>query len=97
MSKTAGRPGEIALDDILSDNRLLRWLLCRLDVDSVRGSVFLAAISIGPFIVLGLAAFYEGRFGLGSMIDSKIVDDTTVLGMSFLGDTMVWPYFFLCR
>lgn len=44
-----------------------------------------------PIIILSLATYYEDRFFLGSVALPSL-EHGQVLGMSFLGDTMVWPF-----
>ncbi len=54
------------------------------------------AIVVAMLLTLSAAASTEGRFGLGSVLGpSSDNPDLRLKGMSFLGDTMVWPFLFL--
>ncbi|MES9902141.1 MAG: hypothetical protein ABW168_05595 [Sedimenticola sp.] len=54
-------------------------------------SIIFSAFCIIPLVLLSSVTLYEGRFYLGSIftVDNNL---GAVLGMSFLGDTMVWPF-----
>lgn len=54
----------------------------------------LASLILISLTALSLVTFLEGRFGYGS-VTAPVEGVGTVLGMSFLGDTMVWPFIFL--
>ena len=69
---------------------LYRWF----GLDSRRKQVHTALLVIVPSLVMALAAYSEGRFFLGS-VTATIPGIGQVLGMSYLGDTMVWPFSFL--
>lgn len=87
--------------EVMASNPLLARLLDLMSFDRRRGSlVFLALVAV-PAIALSLATLSEQRFEMGSVTATRTlateagVQEREVLGMSFLGDTMVWPYFLL--
>ncbi len=92
-------------DELLRSDPVLRRLLRLVWFDSAifpriesKVAVYLPALIVVPFILLGGAAILENRFFLGSLFELDILIDQKeeqVIGMSFLGDTMVWPFFFL--
>jgi hypothetical protein len=86
----------ITRDEILCNDGILRSILGVLRPDRLRGWLcFIAAVAV-PLIVLGAATIHEGRFAKGSVAGpSPEFYGRWVRGMSFVGDTMVWPYIVL--
>jgi len=87
---------QITRDDILQRDRLLAFWLDRLKADSARGIIYLVLAIVLPLLILSTAALIEGRFGPGALVaPSPDAPRLGVRGMSFVGDTMVWPYVLL--
>tara|TARA_Y100000031_G_C7898442_1_gene238425 strand:- start:12 stop:431 length:420 start_codon:yes stop_codon:yes gene_type:complete len=64
-----------------------------LSVENRQTLLKLFAVVTLPLVVLGCATWYEERFHFGSV--TRSMDGYgDLLGMSFLGDTMVWPFVF---
>lgn len=82
--------------DILDGDRLLRLWLDRLKLDSARyvWATFFAIAT--PLLVFWIVTSIEHRFELGSVVGPSLDHpELRVKGMSFLGDTMVWPFVIL--
>jgi len=73
--------------------RLWSWIGVRSDKPPIG---FLLAV-IFPLLLLGTIAGLEEAFSIGSVREDVTVNDVphAIVGMSFLGDAMVWPYCFL--
>lgn len=86
----------VGREDILERDRLLRFWLDRLRLTSVSSIVFGLAMILLPLTIFVLATNLERRFSLGS-VTMPAPDGALghLVGMSFLGDTMVWPFVLL--
>ncbi len=86
----------ISRRDLLVNDPGLRQILNWLHLNSWKsGGRFLLAASV-PLIIFTAITVYEGRFELGSVTwPSEELGRRRVRGMSFLGDTMVWPFIIL--
>ncbi len=84
----------ITRDDMLSSDPLLRLWLDRLPALSARAMSLLTLVILLPLAALGAASAHEARFFTRSL-DCLPAAGTVLRGMSFLGDTMVWPFVFL--
>jgi hypothetical protein len=80
-------------DDILRHDRLLRRALDALRLDNLGGWLRLLAVIVVPLALLSFVTRLEGRFEWGSV--TRQIGCDKLRGMSFLGDTMVWPYVIL--
>jgi hypothetical protein len=86
----------ISRDEILGDDPLLGLWMNRLYPLSSRSLLFFLIVTLIPLALLILAAGFEQRLYLHSMDCSLGKAGTIgVPGMSFLGDSMVWPYVIL--
>lgn len=81
---------------VLQRDGLLRPWLRWLGLRSPAERLLFAATVLVPFVVLSAATILEGRFAPGSVraADAR-VSGGSIGGMSFLGDTMVWPLMLL--
>ncbi len=87
---------KIHRSDLLHNEPGLRFGLDLIRLDSARGLLRLAAVILFPLLIFTAVTLYEGRFGLGSVTWlSGELGSRRVRGMSFLGDTMVWPFVIL--
>jgi hypothetical protein len=86
----AENSGEFELENAKAALPILWRLADAIGFDSRKRIVVLLAVMFAPPVVLGLAAFFEGRFFLGSL--TKTTTYGEALGMSYLGDSMVWPF-----
>jgi hypothetical protein len=85
--------GRISRDQILHGDQLLGFWLNQLSPLSARSLLFFLAVALLPLAVLASAAAAENRFFLGSMDCRPAASPGLVFpGMSFLGDSMVWPF-----
>lgn len=83
----------ITRQDIIGNHRLVRLALSCADTSSIRGLAALSGIILLPLIILSAVSVAEGRFLPGSVTAPlEHPQATEVLGMSFVGDTMVWPF-----
>lgn len=97
LSRNAAGMPTLTRDDLLQRDRLLRfWLDLIRPGGSSSASMLLLMIAV-PLVVTGVAALLEGRFFLGKFHGTVMVNEQAydVVGMSYLGDTMVWPFMFL--
>ena len=100
----------IVRGEVLTNDGALRVGLEYLRLDAPRGLIHLSALILLPLMIFAVVTTHEGRFGRGSVTrvigqpfggitrvveDPKALDGETVRGMSFLGDTMVWPFVLL--
>ena len=58
--------------------------------DSLPGILRLLALALIPLLALGILAHLEGVFWYNSL--NVAVPEGVAIGMSFMGDTMVWPF-----
>jgi hypothetical protein len=78
-------------DDVLDPQSIVGRLTALFDLRTsrqLRNTLLLMAV---PFGLLSAAALHDGRFYFKSLA-TVIEPYGKVLGMSFLGDTMVWPF-----
>jgi len=90
--------GVVTRRDILRHDRFLRRILDLLRLDRLGGWLRLILVIAGPLALLGFVTWWEDCFEWGSVTGPVAVKAGvwfTVRGMSFLGDTMVWPYMIL--
>ena len=80
----------ITEDAILKSDPILEIILRHSGGTRPRTFLFLLILPLALFFYFMFVTKAECRFWLQSLID-----DDGYLGMSFLGDSMVWPYFFL--
>ncbi|MES9831920.1 MAG: hypothetical protein ABW139_06715 [Candidatus Thiodiazotropha sp. DIVDIV] len=82
---------DFSSQDIFSSHRLTfhasQFLTKNLDTQWYR----IGLLIFLPLIILSFATYYEGVFILGSVTFAS-PEHGQILGMSFLGDTMVWPF-----
>ncbi len=80
-------------NDLLKNEPALRLVLDLLRLESARGFLRLIMVVAIPLLIFFAVTSYEGRFGLGSVThSSEELGSRIVRGMSFVGDTMVWPF-----
>lgn len=83
-------------DDILRGEKLLRPVLDLLRLDRLRGWLWLAALIVVPLAVFVGVTHWEDRFWLGHVTgNAEQFGARKVRGMSFFGDSMVWPFVIL--
>jgi hypothetical protein len=90
--------GTVTRGDILRHDRFLRRILDLLRLDRLGGWLRLILVIVVPLALLGFVTWREGCFEWGSVKGpASVIEGVsfTVRGMSFLGDTMVWPYVIL--
>ncbi len=110
MTTTAkNQPGEIAQPppaavgklvvktrEMLAGDPLLRWALNRVGLETPAKVYSTLAIIIVPMLLLSLAANAEERFWWSKLVgESTDLPNVEIRGMSFMGDTMVWPFILL--
>ncbi|MEP7001812.1 MAG: hypothetical protein ABI969_15095, partial [bacterium] len=80
---------------IFSSSRVLRWFIARIGFETRAQIVSLVLLVVVPFALFAAATIAEHRFGLGSVARAcpECGAGREVIGMSFLGDPMVWPFF----
>jgi hypothetical protein len=95
--RAAGELPRISGEEILAGDPVLRWLSNRVGFGNWRQVVTLVGAITLPCLVFAFVAAREGRLWLESLAPAQQVEgqEVVVLGMSFLGDPMVWPFFFL--
>lgn len=76
-------------DAICNSDPILGVILQRSGETRKGAFKFLVVLPVALFVYFMLITLWEDRFWLQSL-----ASDTGYLGMSFLGDSMVWPYFF---
>ena len=81
--------------EIMASNPFLRWLCDRIGLESSREVLNLIGLMVVPLLLFSYVTLSEGRFRWGSLarVDPEL--GQTIPGMSFLGDSMVWPFFIL--
>jgi len=84
-------PHYFSLDDVFTKGSVVGWLNGLLSIQSWRHFITLAGILTFPLLLMIIATIYEGRFLLGSVY-ADIDGVGRIIGMSFSGDTMVWPF-----
>ena len=82
---------EINSEDIIGKQPLLLFLFRLFTKNGKSRFIPFLLLSVIPLIILSAVTIYEERFFLQS-VTSDIDNVGLVLGMSFLGDTMVWPF-----
>ena len=76
-------------DDIFKSDPILEIILRRSDGTRKGTFIFLVVLPVVLFLYFMFVTLGEKRFWLQSL-----TSEDGYLGMSFLGDSMVWPYFF---
>lgn len=87
----------IQYEEILAGDRILSWLTNSVGFSDWRKVISLVLAITFPFLLFSFVADQEGRFSLKSLTFKQQIgqEELEVLGMSFLGDPMVWPFFIL--
>src|SRR5258707_992639 len=87
--------GVYRADELLGSHAALRWLTSRIGFDTSSHRRFLALMVLVPSVLFSVVTIGEGRFWLRSVHGVVSGTHYDAIGMSFLGDTMVWPFFVL--
>jgi len=81
----------ISMGDVEPPSPVLRWAYRLFACETGRQGVRVCIVVVCVLAVLSVVTGLEGRFSCGSVV-APLAGYGNVLGMSFLGDTMVWPY-----
>ncbi len=93
VTSPKGKLPVVSRDDVLAGDPVLRWVLDRVGLDTVAKVLTLFATILVPLTGMVLVVAAEGRLHLGSVVGpSSDHPELIVQGMSFVGDTMVWPF-----
>lgn len=77
-------------EEIIAPRSLFGRLIASIGIESRRQVLGLLALCTVPLVILSAAALHDDRFWPGSLT-IRDPEHGIVLGMSFIGDTMVWP------
>lgn len=84
------------VDDLIGDHSLFSFIYKKIGIDSIKQLFGLFFVIIIPFLFLIPFTIRNNVFYYGSVItEIDKVNQDYIFGMSFLGDTMVWPYVFI--
>ena len=93
-SSDATSSGPFTISDVFIPGSVLGITAKFLGFRSRRQRLGLVLVMCAPLAVLSLVSRAEGRFALGSLT-TALPSGEQAVGMSFLGDTMVWPFSFI--